>query len=131
MITVQRFRIATLPAVTRRLRFDTDQCSSDQGFQSERVDTYAIAGDMSHTFCMGAVAMRIESYIQKIDGATVCGRSNKVSSYDRRSQSPTEDWFANLDSANYLRTEKVGGFLGGLIGAVVGATLLWCEAFSQ
>jgi hypothetical protein len=40
----------------------------------------------------------------------------QFSSYNRKSKSPSKDWFANFDSAHYLRTETVGGLIGGLIG---------------
>ena len=33
----------------------------------------------------------------------------QFSSYDRKSKSPTEDWFANGDAAQYLRVENVAG----------------------
>ncbi len=33
----------------------------------------------------------------------------QFSSYDRKSKSPTEEWFANGDAAQYLRTETISG----------------------
>lgn len=35
--------------------------------------------------------------------------NRQASSYDRRSKSPTEDWFANDDRSQYIRTEEHGG----------------------
>lgn len=69
----------------------------------------AFAADVPRVLSTGSLLTDMTSLAGMAEFPDPAYTAKQFSSYDRKSKSPKEDWFANGDAGQYLRTEENGG----------------------